>query len=123
MHCILITLNAIFLFILNKFLLWLLTYLVLVLSGGRLVLLSMFMLLFINSSHMNRFIGNLDLCGRQVQKPCRTSLGFPVVLPHAESDEAEGKLNLMFCIFSNNAISSYNIFILILILPIFNQPC
>ncbi|KAI4343830.1 hypothetical protein L6164_011135 [Bauhinia variegata] len=35
------------------------------------------------------FIGNLDLCGRQVQKPCRTSLGFPVVLPHdAESDEA-----------------------------------
>ncbi|XP_006581954.1 LRR receptor-like serine/threonine-protein kinase FEI 1 isoform X3 [Glycine soja] len=37
----------------------------------------------------NAFIGNLDLCGRQVQKPCRTSLGFPVVLPHAESDEAE----------------------------------
>ncbi|KAG2399095.1 LRR receptor-like serine/threonine-protein kinase FEI 1 [Vigna angularis] len=36
----------------------------------------------------NAFIGNLDLCGRQVQKPCRTSLGFPVVLPHAESDEA-----------------------------------
>ncbi|RDY11901.1 LRR receptor-like serine/threonine-protein kinase FEI 1 [Mucuna pruriens] len=36
----------------------------------------------------NSFIGNLDLCGRQVQKPCRTSLGFPVVLPHAESDEA-----------------------------------
>ncbi|KAI4336044.1 hypothetical protein L6164_014620 [Bauhinia variegata] len=34
------------------------------------------------------FIGNSDLCGRQVQKPCRTSLGFPVVLPHAESDEA-----------------------------------
>ncbi|GAB4860707.1 hypothetical protein Ancab_035870 [Ancistrocladus abbreviatus] len=34
------------------------------------------------------FIGNLDLCGRQVRKPCRTSLGFPVVLPHAESDEA-----------------------------------
>ncbi|KAK7330399.1 hypothetical protein VNO77_24593 [Canavalia gladiata] len=34
------------------------------------------------------FVGNLDLCGRQVQKPCRTSLGFPVVLPHAESDEA-----------------------------------
>ncbi|KAK7265765.1 hypothetical protein RJT34_33388 [Clitoria ternatea] len=34
------------------------------------------------------FIGNLDLCGRQVQKPCRTSLGFPVVLPHAESDQA-----------------------------------
>ncbi|CAJ1944022.1 unnamed protein product [Sphenostylis stenocarpa] len=34
------------------------------------------------------FNGNLDLCGRQVQKPCRTSFGFPVVLPHAESDEA-----------------------------------
>ncbi|XP_021902685.1 LRR receptor-like serine/threonine-protein kinase FEI 2 [Carica papaya] len=34
------------------------------------------------------FIGNLDLCGRQIQKPCRTSLGFPVVLPHAESEEA-----------------------------------
>ncbi|KAK1357772.1 LRR receptor-like serine/threonine-protein kinase FEI 1 [Heracleum sosnowskyi] len=33
------------------------------------------------------FIGNLDLCGRQVNKPCHTSLGFPVVLPHAESDE------------------------------------
>ncbi|KAF7806162.1 LRR receptor-like serine/threonine-protein kinase FEI 1 [Senna tora] len=36
----------------------------------------------------NSFIGNLDLCGRQIAKPCRTSLGFPVVLPHAESDEA-----------------------------------
>ncbi|PSR89633.1 LRR receptor-like serine/threonine-protein kinase FEI [Actinidia chinensis var. chinensis] len=34
------------------------------------------------------FIGNLDLCGRQLNKPCRTSLGFPAVLPHAESDEA-----------------------------------
>lgn len=34
------------------------------------------------------FIGNLDLCGQQVQKPCRTSLGFPAVLPRAESDEA-----------------------------------
>ncbi|KAL8150710.1 hypothetical protein V2J09_020518 [Rumex salicifolius] len=32
----------------------------------------------------NSFIGNLDLCGRQVHKLCRTSLGFPVVLPHAE---------------------------------------
>ncbi|KAJ8423170.1 hypothetical protein Cgig2_020969 [Carnegiea gigantea] len=38
------------------------------------------------------FIGNLDLCGRQVHKPCRTSLGFPVVLPHAQSDEATGNL-------------------------------
>ncbi|XP_052183033.1 LRR receptor-like serine/threonine-protein kinase FEI 1 [Diospyros lotus] len=36
----------------------------------------------------NSFTGNLDLCGRQVNKPCRTSLGFPAVLPHAESDEA-----------------------------------
>ncbi|GAB2269929.1 hypothetical protein Dimus_004847 [Dionaea muscipula] len=35
------------------------------------------------------FIGNLDLCGRQVHKPCRTSLGFPVVLPHAASDEVD----------------------------------
>ncbi|KAK9901792.1 hypothetical protein M0R45_001954 [Rubus argutus] len=34
------------------------------------------------------FIGNLDLCGQQVHKPCRTSLGFPAVLPHAASDEA-----------------------------------
>ncbi|TQD76954.1 hypothetical protein C1H46_037500 [Malus baccata] len=30
----------------------------------------------------NSFIGNLDLCGQQVRKPCRTSLGFPAVLPH-----------------------------------------
>ncbi|XP_073035597.1 LRR receptor-like serine/threonine-protein kinase FEI 1 isoform X2 [Primulina eburnea] len=34
------------------------------------------------------FTGNLDLCGRQAGKPCRTSLGFPAVLPHAASDEA-----------------------------------
>ncbi|TQD81407.1 hypothetical protein C1H46_033048 [Malus baccata] len=27
------------------------------------------------------FVGNLDLCGQQVHKPCRTSLGFPAVLP------------------------------------------
>ncbi|KAK4744474.1 hypothetical protein SAY87_010786 [Trapa incisa] len=33
------------------------------------------------------FIGNLDLCGRQVEMPCRTAMGFPVVLPHATSDE------------------------------------
>uniref|UniRef100_A0A9I9DF79 Protein kinase domain-containing protein n=1 Tax=Cucumis melo TaxID=3656 RepID=A0A9I9DF79_CUCME len=32
----------------------------------------------------NLFFGNQGLCGRQVNKPCRTSLGFPVVLPHAE---------------------------------------
>ncbi|KAI3726905.1 hypothetical protein L1987_66712 [Smallanthus sonchifolius] len=30
----------------------------------------------------NSFIGNLDLCGQQIHKPCKTSL------PHAESDEA-----------------------------------
>ncbi|KAG6386120.1 hypothetical protein SASPL_155010 [Salvia splendens] len=36
------------------------------------------------------FIGNLDLCGQLVNKPCRTSLGFPAVFPHAESDEATG---------------------------------
>ncbi|KAM6594140.1 hypothetical protein CsatA_001843 [Cannabis sativa] len=35
------------------------------------------------------FTGNLDLCGQQMRKPCRTSLGFPAVLPHtAASDEA-----------------------------------
>ncbi|KAG9129497.1 hypothetical protein Leryth_013069 [Lithospermum erythrorhizon] len=34
------------------------------------------------------FTGNLDLCGRQVHKPCRTSMGFPVVLPKAESNKA-----------------------------------
>ncbi|KAF4367612.1 hypothetical protein F8388_011251 [Cannabis sativa] len=28
------------------------------------------------------FTGNLDLCGQQMRKPCRTSLGFPAVLPH-----------------------------------------
>ncbi|KAG6589495.1 LRR receptor-like serine/threonine-protein kinase FEI 1, partial [Cucurbita argyrosperma subsp. sororia] len=30
------------------------------------------------------FLDNQGLCGRQVNKPCRTSLGFPAVLPHAE---------------------------------------
>lgn len=46
--------------------------------------------------HFNlyRFIGNLDLCGQQVHKPCRTSLGFPAVLPHAASDEAAGKFSV-----------------------------
>ncbi|CAA0826810.1 Leucine-rich repeat protein kinase family protein [Striga hermonthica] len=33
------------------------------------------------------FIGNSDLCGLQVNKPCQTSLGFPAVLPHVASDE------------------------------------
>lgn len=41
-----------------------------------------------------RFRGNPDLCGRQVDKQCRTSLGFPAVLPHAESDEAAGNFSL-----------------------------
>ncbi|KAG5618231.1 hypothetical protein H5410_018055 [Solanum commersonii] len=45
---------------------------------------------------MLRFIGNLDLCGQQVRKPCRTSMGFPVVLPHAESDEAAGAKLITF---------------------------
>ncbi|GMH28169.1 hypothetical protein Nepgr_030012 [Nepenthes gracilis] len=45
---------------------------------------------------MNRFIGNLDLCGQQVQKPCRTSLGFPVVLPHAGNDEAAATILVTF---------------------------
>ncbi|CAK7322885.1 unnamed protein product, partial [Dovyalis caffra] len=44
----------------------------------------------------NSFIGNPDLCGRQVHKPCRTSLGFPAVLPHAASDEAAGKFHVTF---------------------------
>ncbi|CAH8350206.1 unnamed protein product [Eruca vesicaria subsp. sativa] len=33
------------------------------------------------------FTGNLDLCGPQIHKPCRSSMGFPVVLPHAVSDD------------------------------------
>lgn len=45
---------------------------------------------------MPRFIGNLDLCGRQVNKPCHTSLGFPVVLPHAESDEVAAGILFIF---------------------------
>lgn len=48
---------------------------------------------------MLRFIGNLDLCGQQVVKLCRTSMGFPVVLPHAESDEAAGCYLLLYCYF------------------------
>ncbi|MBA0652159.1 hypothetical protein Goklo_019435, partial [Gossypium klotzschianum] len=39
----------------------------------------------LNTFGKKSFIGNLDLCGQQVQRPCRTSLGFPAVLPHAES--------------------------------------
>ncbi|KAI3846575.1 hypothetical protein MKX03_008257 [Papaver bracteatum] len=33
------------------------------------------------------FVGNLNLCGLQLQKPCLGSLGFPAVLPHTEKDE------------------------------------
>ncbi|KAB2055394.1 hypothetical protein ES319_A11G034600v1 [Gossypium barbadense] len=45
----------------------------------------------LNTFGNKSFIGNLDLCGQQVHRPCRTSLGFPAVLPHAESDEAAGQ--------------------------------
>ncbi|XP_077233730.1 leucine-rich repeat protein kinase family protein [Tasmannia lanceolata] len=38
----------------------------------------------------NSFTGNLDLCGLQVQKLCRASMGFPVVLPHTDSNSGEG---------------------------------
>ncbi|KAL4351528.1 hypothetical protein GQ457_06G037070 [Hibiscus cannabinus] len=41
----------------------------------------------LNTFGNKSFIGNSDLCGQQIHKPCRTSLGFPAVLPHAESDE------------------------------------
>ncbi|OVA09082.1 Protein kinase domain [Macleaya cordata] len=34
----------------------------------------------------NSFIGNLDLCGPQIQKQCQGSLGFPAVLPHADME-------------------------------------
>ncbi|KAF6169389.1 hypothetical protein GIB67_016559, partial [Kingdonia uniflora] len=34
------------------------------------------------------FTGYLDLCGPQVQNPCQGSLGFPAMIPHAESEEA-----------------------------------
>ncbi|PHT59948.1 Glycine-rich protein 2 [Capsicum baccatum] len=58
------------------------------------------------SSEHIRFIGNLDLCGQQVSKSCRTSMGFPVVLPHAESDEAAGRLLTcyFFTMFSKQAL-------------------
>lgn len=49
--------------------------------------------------YVYRYIGNLDLCGQQIHKPCKTSLGFPAVLPHAESDEAAGKLFIKKTIF------------------------
>ncbi|KAJ9567280.1 hypothetical protein OSB04_003246 [Centaurea solstitialis] len=51
----------------------------------------------------NSYIGNLDLCGQQIHKPCKTSLGFPAVLPHAESQEAAGKSLIKNPIFSSIA--------------------
>ncbi|KAF5208256.1 Receptor-like protein kinase [Thalictrum thalictroides] len=33
------------------------------------------------------FVGNLDLCGLQIHRPCLGSLGFPAVLPHSNNDE------------------------------------
>ncbi|KAL5976518.1 hypothetical protein ACLOJK_020851 [Asimina triloba] len=42
---------------------------------------------FKNSS----FTGNLDLCGLQIQKLCRSSLGFPVVLPHSRDASVPAK--------------------------------
>ncbi|KAL9681229.1 hypothetical protein QQ045_013010 [Rhodiola kirilowii] len=36
----------------------------------------------------NSFTGNRDLCGRQLNKACQDSMGFPAVVPHAESDNA-----------------------------------
>ncbi|GJX51893.1 LRR receptor-like serine/threonine-protein kinase FEI 1 [Tanacetum coccineum] len=47
----------------------------------------------------NSYIGNLDLCGQQIHKPCKTSLGFPAVLPHAESDEAAGNAKTFISLF------------------------
>ncbi|KAJ4960094.1 hypothetical protein NE237_020004 [Protea cynaroides] len=40
----------------------------------------------LNNFGNESFTGNLDLCGQQIQKPCRSSLGFPAVLPHEEAD-------------------------------------
>lgn len=56
---------------------------------------------------MLRFIGNLDLCGQQVRKPCRTSMGFPVVLPHAESDEAAGFYFLLHLYFLFRSLKAF----------------
>ncbi|XP_043723342.1 LRR receptor-like serine/threonine-protein kinase FEI 1 isoform X8 [Telopea speciosissima] len=38
----------------------------------------------LNAFGNESFTGNLDLCGQQIQKPCRSFLGFPAVLPHEE---------------------------------------
>ncbi|KAK9119440.1 hypothetical protein Scep_017533 [Stephania cephalantha] len=39
------------------------------------------------------FVGNLDLCGLPIQKPCLGSLGFPAVLPHSNDDEPQVPTN------------------------------
>ncbi|KAK9116889.1 hypothetical protein Sjap_015836 [Stephania japonica] len=39
------------------------------------------------------FVGNLDLCGLPIQKPCLGALGFPAVLPHSKDDEPQGKID------------------------------
>lgn len=38
----------------------------------------------------NSFVGNLDLCGVQIHRPCLGKLGFPAVLPHSDNDEGPG---------------------------------
>ncbi|KAL5722573.1 hypothetical protein ACHQM5_006080 [Ranunculus cassubicifolius] len=38
----------------------------------------------------NSFVGNLDLCGVQIHRPCLGSLGFPAVLPHSSRDDPPG---------------------------------
>lgn len=55
-----------------------------------------------------RFIGNLDLCGRQVHRPCRTSMGFPAVLPHASSDEVAGKYSVVVHLSTKLYLSKIN---------------
>ncbi|KAK1290806.1 LRR receptor-like serine/threonine-protein kinase FEI 1 [Acorus calamus] len=39
---------------------------------------------------INSFVGNLDLCGTQVRKICRGSLGFPAVLPNSGNEDPPG---------------------------------
>ncbi|XP_065039170.1 LRR receptor-like serine/threonine-protein kinase FEI 1 [Musa acuminata AAA Group] len=36
------------------------------------------------------FVGNLELCGLPIQKICRGTLGFPAVLPHADTFASSG---------------------------------
>ena len=53
--------------------------------------LGCYILIMVLCLYMVRFTGNLDLCGPQIHKPCRSSMGFPVVLPHAVTDDESGK--------------------------------